>query len=190
MSSRRSARSRAPVKYTSDSEENSDFGSKKRKKSAKPVAAAAKKRTKPTDTPSEPPAKRAKKDPETAPADAQSKAAAASAKAEKAQHVASWTAYLAAHDVAGALLDDEPDKDASITQTDAAKRYGVKKEDLCVLKHFEKRNPLYNNTMKLYVESAVRELGFRKAGTLDGAAGDDDDDDAVVKRGEALWTEA
>jgi hypothetical protein len=185
MSGRRSGRAKAPVKYTSDSENNSDFGTKKKSKKAS-SAAAPKKRAKPADTPSEPPAKRAKKSSDTAAADVQAKAAAAESKAEKASHLASWTAWLASHDVSGALLDEEPVKDASITQTDAAKRYGLKKEELGVLKHWEKRNPLHNNTMKLYFESEVRELGFRKAGMLDGV---DAEDERVLGRGEEVWKE-
>jgi hypothetical protein len=53
------------------------------------------------------------------------------------------------------------------------------------LTHFEKRNPLYNNTMKVFVEEEVKVLGWRKAGILSGAEGDDD---AVIKKGEAMWT--
>jgi hypothetical protein len=182
MSTRRSGRAKAPVKYTSDSD-GSDFGNKKSRKS---VSAQPKKRTKTEQEPSAagPPKKRAKKDPEVAAAEQREKADAADAKAEKARHQKAWEEWLDAHDVGGKLLDDEPGKDESITQTDAQKKYGVKKEELGSLKHFEKRNPVYNNTMKLYLEADVKELGFRKAGRLDGV----EDENEAVKRGEEIWT--
>jgi hypothetical protein len=180
MSSRRSGRSKAPVKYTSDSDPGSDFtGSKKSKKSA------PKKRTKePVDADAAPPKKRAKRDPETLAAEHKEKAQAQTSKAEKAAHKKAWDAWLESHDAAGALLDEEPAKDVSITQTDAGKKYGVKKEDLAALRHFEKRNPVHNNTMKLYVEEDVKELGFRKLGMLEGVG-----EGEAVEEGGKIWEE-
>jgi hypothetical protein len=181
MSARRSGRSKAPVKYTSDSE-GSDFGNKKPRKSAAP-----KKRTKAEQEPAaaaDGPKKRTKKDPAVVAAEHREKAQAADVKAQKAQHQKAWESWLEAQDVAGELLDDEPAKDASITQTDALKKYGLKKEELSSLKHFEKRNPLYNNTMKLFLEDDVKVLGFRKLGMLDGV----EDEDEIVKKGEEIWT--
>ncbi|KAF2823482.1 hypothetical protein CC86DRAFT_372431 [Ophiobolus disseminans] len=183
MSSRRSGRAKAPVKYTSDSE-GSDFGEKKGKRGA--TKATPKKRTKAEQEPAaEAPKKRTKKDPETLAAEHKEKAEIQEAKAEKASHKKAWDAWLEMSDASGALLDEEPSKDVSITQTDANKKYGVKKEDLIALKHFEKRNPVYNNTIKLYLEEDVRKLGFRKYGIL---AGVNDDEDAV-KMGEEMWAE-
>lgn len=179
MSSRRSGRAKAPVKYTSDSE-NSDFGDKKRK-----TKATSKKRTKAEAEPAaDTPKKRAKKDPETLAAEHKEKAAVQESKAEKAAHKKAWEAWLEENDASGALLDEEPGKDVSITQTDAGKKYGVKKEDLVALKHFEKRNPVYNNTIKLYLEDDIKELGFRKYGILNGAKGDE-----AVAKGEEIWKE-
>jgi hypothetical protein len=181
MSTRRSGRAKAPVKYTSDSE-GSDFGNKKPKKST--TKATPKKRSKaeqePAAEPAATPKKRAKRDPEAAVSD---HTTAAQDKAAKKQHKSAWEDWLKAHDVDGELLDEEPSRDKSITQTDSLKKYGLKKEELGSLKHFEKRNPIHNNTMKLYLEEEVRVLGFRKAGMLDGA----EDEAEVLKRGEGIW---
>jgi len=180
MSARRSGRAKAPVKYTSDSDAGSDFGEKKSKTKATP-----KKRTKTEQEPTtDAPKKRTKKDPAALATEHKDKAAAQESKVDKAAHKKDWEAWLESHDAAGALLDEEPAKDVSITQTDAGKKYGVKKEDLGALKHFEKRNPVYNNTVKLYLEEEVKELGFRKLGVLDGSEGD-----GAVKRGEEIWRE-
>jgi hypothetical protein len=199
MSTRRSGRAKAPVKYTSDSE-NSDFGTKKkpRKTAAKVIP---KKRTKAEtrddddDDDASPaaavvdrassPKKRTKKSP-APPAPAREPVAKAPSKAsiDKA-HKAAWEKWLASQDAATDLLTEEPARESSITQTDALKKYGLKKEELGSLAHFEKRNPLYNNTMKVFVEEEVKVLGWRKAGILSGAEGDDD---AVIKKGEAIWT--
>jgi hypothetical protein len=196
MSTRRSGRAKAPVKYTSDSE-NSDFGNKKkpRKTAAKVVP---KKRTK-TETQDDDdassadavvdrassPKKRTKKSPApAAPAHEPILKAPSKASIEKA-HKAAWEKWLASQDAATDLLTEEPARESSITQTDALKKYGLKKEELGSLAHFEKRNPLYNNTMKVFVEEEVKVLGWRKAGILSGAEGDDD---AVIKKGEAIWT--
>jgi hypothetical protein len=189
MSSRRSGRAKAPVKYTSDSDD-SDFGNKKPRKAS--TKAAPKKRTKAEDEPTAdsaaPPKKRAKKDPETLAAEESAKHSAAEQKASEKQSKKAWETWLEAHDVAGELLDEEPEREKSITQTDSLKKYGLKKDELASLKHFEKRNPLYNNTIKLFIEEEVKTLGFRKAGMLAGAAEGEDDQD-VIKRGEAIWTE-
>jgi hypothetical protein len=196
MSTRRSGRAKAPVKYTSASE-GSDFEDKKPRKSANKkttAAATPKKRTKAeqdpvpsadTDADAEPaPKKRAKKDPETLAAEHTSKAAQQTAKAEKASHKKAWEDWVSAHDVKGTLLNEEPSKDESITQTDCAKKYGLKAGELGSLKHFEKKNPAYGNTMKLFLEKDVQILAFRKAGILNGAEGEDDD---VLRRGEEVW---
>jgi hypothetical protein len=179
MSARRSGRAKAPVKYTSDSE-GSDFGDKKPRKSK----ATPKKRAKAEPEEDEPaaaapsPTKRAKKDADTP---------AAQEKAFKSQQKSVWDSFLEAHDVDGAFLADEPAREESITQTDSIKKYALKKEDLAVLKHFEKKNPnpVFKNTIKLYIEEEVRELGYRKLGVLDGSK----DGDEAVKRGREIWEE-
>lgn len=185
MSSRRSGRAKAPVKYTSDSDD-SDFGNKKPRKSK--TAATPKKRTKTEQDPAveaaSSPKKRTKKDPEQLAADA----AFAQDKATKASHKGAWESWLKEHELAEdeRLLDEEPGKEISITQTDAGKKYGVKKEELAALKHFEKRNPnpLYKNDIKLFSEEEVKVLGWRKAGMLAGAQGEE-----AVEKGEEIWKE-
>ncbi|OAL56555.1 hypothetical protein IQ07DRAFT_10876 [Pyrenochaeta sp. DS3sAY3a] len=228
MSTRRSARAKAPVKYTSESE-GSDFGAKSKvakgkgkvtTKKATPKKATPKggkraldtsageeeggeeapppKRTKkelptlaaeeapakaPTPTP---PPKRTKKDPATLALELREKADKQEAKAQKLQSKATWSSWLSSHSASGALLDAEPDKSVSITQTDALKKYGLKKEELEPLRHFEKPNPnpLYKGTMRLFLEEEVRALAWRKEGVLAGVGGEDED---VLGKGEELW---
>jgi hypothetical protein len=192
MSSRRSGRAKAPVKYTSDSDD-SDFGNKKPRKSKSTAAAAAvpKKRTKTDQDPADAkdstaPKKRTKKDPEQL----ASEASAAQSKASKAAHKASWETWLKDNTLPEdeRLLDDEPSKEISITQTDALKKYGLKKEELSALKHFEKRNPnpMYKNDIKLFVEEEVKVVGWRKIAMLAGAEGEDEE---VVEKGREVWEE-
>ncbi|KAH7073409.1 hypothetical protein FB567DRAFT_199979 [Paraphoma chrysanthemicola] len=197
MSSRRSMRAKAPVKYTSASE-GSDFEATKKKparsKTSKATTTTPKKRTKKEQDPAEdaaatPPKKRTKKDPETLAAEHRDKAAAQDAKAAKASHKKTWEAWIEEHklpDTDAALLAAEPARDESITQTDAGKKYGLKKEELVVLKHFEKKNPLHGNTMKLYLEDEVKVLGYRKLGVLDSGDGKEKE---VLERGEEIWKE-
>lgn len=185
MSARRSGRTKAPVKYTSDSDSGSDFGASK--KPRKPSTTTPKKRKQdasPVD--SNTPKKRTKKNPATLAAEHTAKAEAQTAKATKQAHKEKWEEWVKQNDVEGKLLDTEPKKEESITQTDAGKKFGVKPEELGVLKHFEKRHPVYNNTTKLFVEEEVRELGFRKAGMVAGVEGSEEE---LLKRGEEIWNE-
>lgn len=183
MSARRSGRAKAPVKYTSDSE-GSDFGNKKPRKTKATPKKRAKAEVEEDDEPSPAaaaapsPTKRAKKDADVTPA--------AQDKALKSQRKVAWESYVKAHDVDGALLGEEPAREESITQTDSIKKYCIKKEDLVVLKHFEKKNPnpVFKNTIKLFVEEDVKQLGFRKLGVLDGKEGNE-----AVKRGGDIWAE-
>ncbi|OAL05902.1 hypothetical protein IQ06DRAFT_373273 [Phaeosphaeriaceae sp. SRC1lsM3a] len=192
MSTRRSGRAKAPVKYTSDSE-GSDYGSSKTRKSN--TKSTPEKRTNGTnhDAVTSSPAKRTKKDPSVVAAEHRAKAAAADEKASKAAHKKAWDEWVTAHDVGGKLLDDEPAREESITQTDGLKKYGLKKyglkkEDLAVLKHFEKKNPnpLFKNAIKLFFEEEVKVLGYRKAGMLAGVEGKNEE---VLKQGEEIWRE-
>jgi hypothetical protein len=200
MSTRRSGRATKAVKYTSAS--GSDFEDKKRstkkasstkKSDAAPPRknstkrAAAEPEAEADDTTiAAPKPKRQKKSPETLAGEARSKAEAQQAKADKTAHKKAWESWLKEHDVEGELLEVEPEKDESITQTDCLKKYGLKKEELGSLLHFEKKNPLYGGVMKLFLEENVRELGFRKLGVLGGVQGDDE---KIVERGEEMWTE-
>ncbi|KAH6878107.1 hypothetical protein BKA58DRAFT_465824 [Alternaria rosae] len=206
MSTRKSSRATKAVKYTSASE-GSDFEDKKRKP-RKTSTAPSKRPTKSTkaesnalegkaplapkrlaepdnndeddDTAKPPKSKRQKKSPSTLATEAHEK----QAKADKALHKQQWQDWLASHSVEGEMLEDEPDKEESITQTDALKKYGLKKEELGSLLRYEKKNPLYGGTMKLFLEENVRELGFRKVGMLEGVEGGDEE---VLRMGEEIW---
>ncbi|CAO2657245.1 Nn.00g033710.m01.CDS01 [Neocucurbitaria sp. VM-36] len=196
MSTRRSGRAKAPVKYTSDSE-GSDFGAKKRKaptskktsqatpKKAPKREAAETEATAPTTT-TAPTPKRRKKDPETLAAEYAGKAKAQEEKAQKAQYKKGWEDWQKQHDAGGKLLDAEPERDESITQTDSLKKYSLKPGELGSLFHFEKRHPTYGNTTKLFREEDVRQVAFRKYGIL---AGETDDEATLLKKGEELWKE-
>ncbi|KAF1841606.1 uncharacterized protein K460DRAFT_253242, partial [Cucurbitaria berberidis CBS 394.84] len=138
----------------------------------------------PTTTPT---AKRRKKDPEILAAELREKAKAQEEKAEKAHHKKDWEEWQKAHDVDGKLLDAEPEKEESITQTDSQKKYGLKPTELGSLLHFEKRHPTYNNTTKLFLEKDVKQLAFRKHGIL--ASGGKTKDSALLRKGEEVWNE-
>ena len=172
MSTRKSSRATKAVKYTSASE-GSDFEDKKRKprktSTSTPKKPGPTKRTKaaPNATtvsgkkapmnpkrPAEsddddadnastneiaPKPKRQKKNPEALAKEVHEK----QVKADKALYKQQWQDWLATHTVEGEMLEEEPDKDESITQTDALKKYGLKKEELTSLLRYEKKNPLY-----------------------------------------------
>lgn len=190
MSARRSIRTKAAVKYTSDSE-GSEFGAPKARK-ATPKKSAS---TTPRKTPKRPVSqdisaatptyKRAKKDPETIAAELREKAAEQDAKAMKQKSKANWEEWMMKNDVNGKMLHTEPDKDEAITQTDCLKKYGLKKEELGSLLHFEKKNPLYGGTMKLFIELHVQKLAFRRFGMLAGFTDDKD----ILAHGEKQWEE-
>ncbi|KAF1947353.1 hypothetical protein EJ02DRAFT_449935 [Clathrospora elynae] len=207
MSGRRSGRTKAPVKYTSASE-GSDFEDQKKKRTTGKKAAATKKseaaaapkksskraaaadpetdqaETDANDAPTKPKAKRQKKEPETLAAEARDKTEAQDAKAAKAASKKAWEAWLKENDAVGKLLEEEPQKGESVTQTDALKKYGLKPAELASLLHFEKPNPLYKGVMKLFLEEEVKKLCYRKLGMLDGEKGE-----GVLERGEEIWNE-
>lgn len=186
MSARRSGRSKAQVKYTSDSSGSEYETPSKARKSSAPKSTPKKRLN--GDAATSSPAKRTKKDPSVVAAEHRAKADLADKKAEQAAHKKAWDEWVSAHDVGGKLLDAEPAREESITQTDSLKKCGLKKEELVVLKHFEKKNPnpLFKNTIKLYLEEDVKVLAFRKKGMMEGVEGGDDE---VVKRGEEIWEE-
>ncbi|KAI4629888.1 uncharacterized protein J4E87_003075 [Alternaria ethzedia] len=208
MSTRKSSRATKAVKYTSASE-GSDFEDKKRKPrkttTATPKGPTRRTKAVPDATtvsgkkapmnakrPAEsdddnastnetaPKPKRQKKDPETLAQEAHDK----QVKADKALYKQHWQDWLASHTVEGEMLEEEPDKEESITQTDALKKYGLKKEELTSLLRYEKKNPLYGGTMKLFLEENVRELSFRKMGMLEGVGRGDGE---VLRKGEEIW---
>ncbi|RMZ72184.1 hypothetical protein GMOD_00007190 [Pyrenophora seminiperda CCB06] len=137
---------------------------------------------------SSPPAKskRQKRDPATLAAEARQKAETQEAKVAKQAAKKKWEAWLDEHNMRGQLLALEPDKDEAITQTDSLKRYGLKPAELVSLLHFEKKNPLYGGTMKLFVEQDVRALCFRKLAML---AGVEAEHNLILDKGEEMWKE-
>jgi hypothetical protein len=188
MTGRRSARAaaKAPVKYTSSSE-NSDFGDKKRKRSTKKVAATPKKGTKRSQSPdgeAEKTPKRRKKSPETLAAEHKEKSRVQEEKAVKQQAKERWEDWLLKNDVSGKLLGTEPERDATVTQTDAHKQYDLKANELVTLEHFEKPNQ-YGGQTKLFLAADVQKVALRKYGLLAGYT----EESEIMDKGEELWNE-
>lgn len=189
MTGRRSARAavQAPVKYTSDSDD-SDFTTKKTKKSSKKTTPAlTKKGTKRSQSPNgeaEKTIKRRKKSPETLAAELTEKSKKQEEKAEKLKVKQRWENWLSENDVSGKLLDTEPQREDCVTQTDAQKQYGLKANELVTLKHFEKANQ-YGGQTKLFLAEDVKKVAFRKYGLLSGLT----EESEILKKGEELWKE-
>ena len=188
MTGRRSARAaaKAPVKYTSDSE-NSAFGDKKRKRSTKKTTATPKTGTKRSQSPdgeAEKTPKRRKKSPETLAAEHKETSRVQEEKAAKQQAKQRWEEWLSKNDVSGKLLDAEPEHDDTVTQTDAHKQYDLKANELVTLEHFEKRNQ-YGGQTKLFLATDVKKVAIRKYGLLAGFSKEPE----VLEKGEELWNE-
>jgi hypothetical protein len=96
-----------------------------------------------------------------------------------------WTAYVEAHTVASPdSLKEEPEE--AINQSDCKTKYSLLPADLAVLPHFPKPNQKYGNTTKLFKESEVKTLAYRKAAVL----GDvDEEDGELLEKGKALFEE-
>lgn len=188
MTGRRSARAaaKAPVKYTSDSE-NSESGNKKRKRSNKKTAAAPKKDTKRSQSSkgeAEKTPKRRKKSPETLAAEHKEKSRIQEEKAAKQQAKQRWQEWLSENDVSGKLFDTEPERDGTVTQTDAHKQYDLKTNELVTLEHFEKPNQ-YGGQTKLFLAADVKKVTIRKYGLLAGFT----EEPEIQEKGEVLWNE-
>lgn len=187
MSSRRSARSatKAPVKYTSDSE-GSDFGEKKSKRTSKKAVQAtpkkSKKRPQPSDDETEKTPKRRRKSPETLAAELADKSKKQEEKAANQKAKQRWEDWLKENDVSGKLLDAEPEREDCVTQTDALKQYNLKANELITLKHFEKPNQ-YGGQTKLFPVVDVKKVAFRKYGLLAGVT----DEQQILEKGEEVW---
>ncbi|KAF3050726.1 hypothetical protein E8E11_006283 [Didymella keratinophila] len=188
MTGRRSARAaaKAPVKYTSDSE-SSTFGDEKRKRSTKKATATRKKGAKRSQSPdgeAEKTPKRRKKAPETLAAELKEKSKIQEEKAAKQQAKQRWEEWLSKNDVSGKLLDIEPERDDTVTQTDAHKQYDLKANELVTLEHFEKRNQ-YGGQTKLFLATEVKKVAIRKYGLLAGFT----EEPEALDKGEELWNE-
>lgn len=79
-------------------------------------------------------------------------------------------------------LKEEPEE--AINQTDCKTKYSLVPGDLAVLPYFPKPNPKYGNTTKLFKESEVKTLAYRKAAVLGGVA--DGDEAAMLEKGKKL----
>ncbi|KAF1934357.1 uncharacterized protein M421DRAFT_88328 [Didymella exigua CBS 183.55] len=164
------AAAKAPVKYTSGSED-SDFSDKKRKRSTKITAKAT--RTKGTKRPQLPDKeagktpKRRKRSPETLAAEHKEKSRIQEGKAAKQQVKQLWEDWLSKNDVSGKLLDDEPERDDTVTQTDAHKQYD------------------YGGQTKLFLAAEVKKVAVRKYGLLTGSM----EESEILERGGELWDE-
>lgn len=189
MTGRRSARAaaKAPVKYNSDSED-SNFGTRKPRKSKKKDAATISKTgTKRSQSPNgdaEKAPKRRKKSPETLAAEHAEKSKQQEEKAQKQKAKHRWDDWLKENDVSGKLLDAEPEREDCVTQTDSQKQYGLKANELITLKHFEKSNQ-YGGQTKLFLKDDVKKVAFRKYGLLAGLT----DEEEINSRGEEMWKE-
>jgi hypothetical protein len=96
-----------------------------------------------------------------------------------------WTAYLESHATDNAeALKEEPED--AINQSDCKPRYKLLPADLAILPYFPKPNQKYGNTTKLFKESEVKTLAYRKAAVLGGV---DEEDNEVVEKGKALFEE-
>ncbi|KAF9698687.1 hypothetical protein EKO04_002780 [Ascochyta lentis] len=187
MTGRRSARAaaKAPIKYTSDSED-SNFGTKKPRKSTKKAARATPKqgvkRSQSADAEAEKTPKRRRKSPETLAAEHAEKSKNQEEKAQKQKAKQRWDDWLKENDVSGKLLDSEPEREDCVTQTDSQKQYGLKANELVTLKHFEKANQ-YGGQTKLFLKDDVKKVAFRKYGTLAGLTSEQE----ITAKGEELW---
>ncbi|KAJ4362242.1 hypothetical protein N0V95_001486 [Ascochyta clinopodiicola] len=189
MTGRRSARAaaNAPVKYTSDSDD-SNFGTKKPRKSTKKTAKATAKqgikRSQSPDNEAEKAPKRRKKSPETLAAEYAEKSKKQEEKAQKQQAKQRWDDWLTENDVSGKLLESEPEREDCVTQTDSQKQYGLKANELVTLEHFEKANQ-YGGQTKLFLKDDVKKVAFRKYGLLAGWTNEQE----IIDKGEELWKE-
>jgi hypothetical protein len=99
-----------------------------------------------------------------------------------------WSAYISAHAVADdENLTEEPAE--AVNQTDSKSKYDLTPKDLACLPFFPKKNPAYGNTMKLFQNSEVARLAFKKAAILAGVADDGDEEEVLLKKGKEIFEE-
>lgn len=95
-----------------------------------------------------------------------------------------WTAYIEAHTLSTPdNLPIEPEE--SINQSDCKAKYSLLPGDLAVLPYFPKPNQKYGNTTKLFSESEVKGLAYRKAAVLGGV--EEADEVVLLERGRELF---
>jgi hypothetical protein len=99
-----------------------------------------------------------------------------------------WAAYISAHAVADhETLTEEPAE--AVNQTDSKTKYNLTPKDLACLPFFPKKNPAYGNTIKLFQNSEVEMLAFKKAAILAGVADDGEDEEVLLKKGKEIFEE-
>ena len=82
-------------------------------------------------------------------------------------------------------MTEEPE--TAINQSDSKTKYSLTPGDLAVLPYFPKPNPKYGNTTKLFKESEVKTLAYRKAAVVGGVG--EEDDAALLEKGRGLLEE-
>jgi hypothetical protein len=113
-----------------------------------------------------------------------------------------WSAYISAHGLASHNENDNDNANGNenlnenlaqepsdvINQTESKNKYNLTPQDLACLPHFPKKNPVYGKTMKLFKESEVKMLAYRKAAVLAGVEGDgEEDEEAFLEKGREIF---
>ena len=108
-----------------------------------------------------------------------------------------WSEYITTH----SIVDDDDDDDdnklteepaSAINQTESKAKYSLMPQDLACLPYFSKKNAAYGNTAKVFDESKVKLLAYRKAAILAGVDKelvDDDDNIALLNKGKEIFEE-
>jgi hypothetical protein len=95
-----------------------------------------------------------------------------------------WGAYIEVHTIAEHdALKDEPED--AINQSECKTKYNLVPVDLAVLPYFPKPNQKYGQTAKLFKESEVKALAYRKAAVLEGV--EEEDEVELLKKGEEIF---
>jgi hypothetical protein len=100
-----------------------------------------------------------------------------------------WTEYIAAHALTADNTNDKLTEEPSdvINQTESKTKYSLTPQDLTCLPYFPKKNASYGSTMKLFKESEVKLLAYRKTAVLAAVEGDGKDDVVLLERGKKLF---
>jgi hypothetical protein len=102
-----------------------------------------------------------------------------------------WTEYISTHaltpdDTNGKLTEEPSDV---VNQTESKTKYSLTPQDLGCLPYFPKNNAAYGNTTKLFKESEVKLLAYRKTAVLAGVETEAKDDVELLEKGKTLFEE-
>jgi hypothetical protein len=104
-----------------------------------------------------------------------------------------WTEYISTHaltpDNTNDKLIEEPSDSDVINQTECKMKYSLTPQDLACLPYFPKKNAVYGNTTKLFKESEVKLLAYRKIAVLAGVETEAKDDVELLEKGKTLFEE-